>query len=129
MNILLVYYKKYKIQGLKAPESVTIVTNKYEADNNIVKQFIDENIVAGTSKECITKDELKNIFQKDYALKSHFGKLSGFVTQLENALCSEMKLDLNLLIYLSSLYPLLVYLFLMLHQMDYILNHLHINHY
>ena len=95
MNILLVYYKKYKIQGLKAPESVTIVTNKYEADNNIVKQFIDENIVAGTSKECITKDELKNIFQKDYALKSHFGKLSGFVTQLENALCSEMKMDLK----------------------------------
>lgn len=93
MNILLTYYKKYRRDGLNPPPSVTKVTKKYEADNNIIKQFIDENIVQGSLKDCITKEELKSIFSKEYALKSHFGKLSNFITQLENALCCEMKVD------------------------------------
>jgi len=93
MNILLVYYRKYRVEKLHPPEKVMKVTQKYEADNNIIKQFVEEKIVAGTSKNCITKDELKDIFNKEYALKSHFKKLSNFVTQLENVLCCEMTLD------------------------------------
>jgi P4 family phage/plasmid primase-like protien len=93
MNILLNYYRLYKDESLKPPEAVIKVTKKFEADNNIIKQFIDENIVQGTSKDFITRDEIKGLFSKEYALKSHFGKLSNFITQLENTLCVEMKLD------------------------------------
>jgi len=76
MNILLEYYKLYRQDGLKPPESVIRVTKKFEMDNNIIKQFIDENIVVGTQKEFITKEELKEIFIKDYGLRGHFKKLS-----------------------------------------------------
>jgi phage/plasmid-associated DNA primase len=93
MNILLEYYKLYRQDGLKPPESVIRVTKKFEMDNNIIKQFIDENIVVGTQKEFITKEELKEIFIKDYGLRGHFKKLSSFITQLENSLCCEMKID------------------------------------
>jgi P4 family phage/plasmid primase-like protien len=93
MNILLEYYKLYRQDGLKPPESVVRVTKKFEMDNNIIKQFIDENIVVGTQKEFITKEELKEIFIKDYGLRGHFKKLSSFITQLENSLCCEMKID------------------------------------
>lgn len=93
MNILLVYYNMYKLEGLRPPHNVVKITKKFEADNDIIKQFIDENIVSGGPKDCITKEELKSLFVKDYALKSHFGKLSSFITQLENLLCTEMKVD------------------------------------
>jgi phage/plasmid-associated DNA primase len=93
MNILLEYYKLYRQDGLKPPQSVIRVTKKFEMDNNIIKQFIDENIVVGTQKEFITKEELKEIFIKDYGLRGHFKKLSSFITQLENSLCCEMKID------------------------------------
>ena len=93
INILLVYYKKYKMSGLIPPDNVAKVTKKFEADNDIIKQFVDENIVVGGPKDFITKEELKTLFTKDYALKNHFGKISSFITQLENILCSEMKID------------------------------------
>jgi P4 family phage/plasmid primase-like protien len=93
MNILLNYYRVYKREGLIPPEPVMKVTIKFEADNNIIKQFIDENVVSGKQNDFITKEELKMIFSKDYTLKSHFGKLGNFITQLENTLCAEMKLD------------------------------------
>jgi P4 family phage/plasmid primase-like protien len=93
MCILLNYYRLYKSEGLKPPEDVVKVTKKFEADNNIIKQFIDENILIGKPSDFITKEELKALFTKEYALKAHFGKLANFITQLENSLCCEMKLD------------------------------------
>jgi P4 family phage/plasmid primase-like protien len=94
MSILLDYYKKYKEYSLKPPDSVVKVTKKYEANNNIIKQFIDENIIVGNIKtDFITKEELRLLYNKDQALKSHFGKLQNFIAQLENAICTEFKLD------------------------------------
>lgn len=91
--ILLHYYKLYKEEGLTPPEPVVRVTKKYENDNNIIKQFIDENIVPGTKQDCITKEELKDMFKADSILKSSFGKFTTFLKQLENALCTEFRVD------------------------------------
>jgi P4 family phage/plasmid primase-like protien len=93
MCILLDYYRSYKDEGLIAPEPVVHVTKKYENDNNIIKQFIDENIVAGNKQDSISKDQLKEIYKSDSILKSSFGKYIAFHKQLENALCTEFKLD------------------------------------
>lgn len=94
MNILLNYYKIYKEEGLSPPEPVLQVTKKYENDNNIIKQFIDENICIGTKNDSITKDQLKELFKADYTtLKSAFGKFTTFYKQLENGLCTEFKQD------------------------------------
>ncbi len=93
MCILLRYYKLYREEGLIPPDEVLKVTKKYENDNNAIKQFIDENIISGQKTDFITKDELKNIYKTDYFLKSNFGKFIHFITQLENALCCEFKLD------------------------------------
>jgi len=93
MNILIYYYKIYKEEGLIPPEPVMQVTKKYENDNNIIKQFIDENIVHGTKHDSITKDQLKEIFKGDYTLRSTFGKFTTFYKQFENAVCSEFKPD------------------------------------
>jgi P4 family phage/plasmid primase-like protien len=93
MNVLINYYKKYRQEGLHPPESVIKVTKKFEADNDIIKQFVQENISVGKNSDFITRDELKDLFNKEYALKAHFSKLSNFITQVENTLGSEMKLD------------------------------------
>lgn len=93
MCILLKYYKKYREEGLTPPEPVVVVTKKYENDNNIIKQFIDENIVPGTKSEYITKDELKQLYRADFTIKNNFGKFPNFIKQLENALCIEFVLD------------------------------------
>jgi phage/plasmid-associated DNA primase len=93
MNILIKYYRKYREEGLKPPQSVISVTRKYEANNNMIKQFIDEMIVTGTPKDFLVKDELKALFNKDYVLKSHFNQFGNFLVQLETALFSEFKLD------------------------------------
>lgn len=95
MCILLDYYQKYQEQGLKAPESITKITKKFEEDNDIMKQFVDENISIGGPKDIITREELKILYNKDYALKTHFNKFPSFITQLENALCTEMRIDLK----------------------------------
>lgn len=93
MCILINYYKIYKREGLIPPDNVLQVTKKYENDNNIIKQFIDENIVAGTKHDSITKDQLKEIFKSDYTLRTTFGKFTNFYKQFENALCTEFKQD------------------------------------
>jgi len=93
INLLIHYYRKYREEGLVPPEAVVAVTKKYEANNNIIKQFIDETVVTGTNKDFIVKDDLKTIFNRDYILKSHFGKFSNFISQLETALFSEFRLD------------------------------------
>ncbi len=93
MSILLNYYKIYKEEGLAPPDPVLQVTKKYENDNNIIKQFIDENIVAGMKHDFITKDQLKELFKSDSILKSSFGKFIAFQKNLENALCTEFRLD------------------------------------
>ena len=95
MNILLNYYKLYREEGLIAPESITRVTKKFEADNDTIKQFIDENISIGGPKDIITREELKILFNKDYTLKTNFGKFPNFVNQLENALCTELRTDVK----------------------------------
>ena len=69
------------------------VTKKYENDNNIIKQFIDENVIVATRQDFITKDQLKDIFKGDYTVRSTFGKFNNFIKQLENALCTEFRLD------------------------------------
>jgi len=93
MCILLNYYKVYRLEGLIPPIPVLNVTKKYENDNNIIKQFIDENIVLGDKQDFITKDKLKEIYKSDYTIRSTFGKFTIFIKQLENALCTEFKLD------------------------------------
>jgi P4 family phage/plasmid primase-like protien len=93
MSILLNYYKIYRLEGLIPPQPVLNVTKKYENDNNIIKQFIDENIVIGDKQDFITKDKLKEIYKSDYTIRSTFGKFTVFIKQLENALYTEFKLD------------------------------------
>jgi P4 family phage/plasmid primase-like protien len=93
MCILLDYYKLYRYEGLIPPIPVLNVTKKYENDNNIIKQFIDENIVLGDKQDFITKDRLKEIYKSDYTIRSTFGKFTVFIKQLENSLCTEFKLD------------------------------------
>jgi len=93
MNILISFYKLYRIEGIIPPISVSKVTQKFEADNDIIKQFVEENISIGKPSDFITREELKVLFNKEYSLKSHFNKLSNFITQIENTLCCEMKLD------------------------------------
>lgn len=93
MCILLDYYKIYRLEGLMPPIPVLNVTKKYENDNNIIKQFIDENIVLGDKQDFITKDRLKDMYKSDYTIRSTFGKFTIFIKQLENALCTEFKLD------------------------------------
>lgn len=95
MCILLDYYTVYREEGLKAPETITKITKKFEQDNDTIKQFIDENISIGGSKDIITRDELKILYNKDYTLKAHFNTFPSFITQLENALCTEMRVDLR----------------------------------
>ena len=99
MSILLDYYKIYRQEGIKPPPSVVAVTKKYENDNNIIKDFIDEYIQEGNKNEYITKEELKTIYKNDYTLKSSFGKFNNFIGRLENALCTEFKMDAKKKIY------------------------------
>ena len=63
MCILIDYYKLYKTESLLPPIPVLQVTKKYENDNNIIKQFIEENIVIGEKSDYITKDQLKEIYK------------------------------------------------------------------
>lgn len=93
MCILLDFYKLYTKEGLEPPVSVLKVTKKYENDNNIIKQFIDENIVLGSRQDFITKEQLKEIFKSDFTIRNTFGKFNNFAKQLENALCTEFRLD------------------------------------
>ena len=93
MCILIDYYKLYKTESLLPPIPVLQVTKKYENDNNIIKQFIEENIVIGEKSDYITKDQLKDIYKSDFTMRSTFGKFNLFVKQLENGLCTEFKLD------------------------------------
>jgi phage/plasmid-associated DNA primase len=93
MCILLDYYKLYKRDGLIPPGPVLKVTKKYENDNNIIKQFIEENIIVCNKQEFITKDQLKDTYKSDYTIRNTFGKFNVFLKQLENGLCTEFKLD------------------------------------
>jgi P4 family phage/plasmid primase-like protien len=93
MCILLEYYKLYMEEGLVPPLEVMRVTKKYENENNLIKQFIDENITVASKQEFLTKDQLKEMYKSDSILKSSFGKFNLFQKQLENGLCSEFKLD------------------------------------
>jgi hypothetical protein len=69
------------------------VYKKYENDNNTIKQFIDENIVAGERHDSVTKEELKTLFRSDFTIRNTFGKFATFIKQFENALCTEFRLD------------------------------------
>lgn len=93
MCILIDYYRLYKNKGLIPPLPVLQVTKKYENDNNIIKQFIDENIVIGERGDFITKDQLKEIYKTDFTIRNTFGKFTVFIKQLENGLCTEFRLD------------------------------------
>jgi P4 family phage/plasmid primase-like protien len=93
MSILLEYYRLYKEEGLSPPLPVLQVTKKYENENNIIKQFIDENVVVGDKHAFILKEDLKTIYKADSIMKTSFGKFNVFLKQLENALCTEFKLD------------------------------------
>ena len=93
--ILRDYYKLYKKTGLNAPKEVMKVTMKYENDNNIIKQFQEENLIKSTKKHYITKERLKEIYKNDSILKRAFPKFSFFITQLESTLCSEFIRDNN----------------------------------
>ena len=104
MCVLLNYYKIYRSEGITPPLSVVKVTKKYENDNNLIKDFVDEYIQESDKSESITKDDLKNIYKNDYTLKANFGKFNNFISRLENALCVEFKLDSKRRIYKLSGY-------------------------
>ena len=91
--ILFDYYKLYKIEGLAPPEPVLQVTKKYENDNNIIKQFIDEHLTLGSKHDFISKEQFKDLFKSDYTIRGTFGKFTNFIKQLENALCAEFRAD------------------------------------
>lgn len=93
MCILRDYYVFYRDEGLFPPYEVEKITKKYELNNNNIKMFIDENIIGGNKSDTISKEELKEIYRNDYNLKSSFPKFNIFLSQLEIALNSEMKLD------------------------------------
>ena len=93
MSILLHYYRLYKTEGLRPPFDVIKVTKKYEADNDIMQSFIEENIQKGSKNDFITKEELKTLYKNDFVLKSSFNKFNIFLGRLEIALLSEFKLD------------------------------------
>jgi P4 family phage/plasmid primase-like protien len=93
MCIILDYYKLYKSEGLSPPDHVLKVTKKYENDNNVIKQFVDEHISVGSKHDFITKDQLKEMYTSDYTIRSTFGKFTNFIKQLENALCVEFRSD------------------------------------
>jgi P4 family phage/plasmid primase-like protien len=93
MCILLDYYIMYKENGLIPPGPVLQVTRKYEKDNNIIKQFIEENLIQSSKENYITKEQMKNMYKNDYTLRSAFKKTTLFLQQLENSLCSEFRLD------------------------------------
>ena len=99
MNILIYYYQIYREEGLTPPAPVIQVTKKYENDNNLIKDFVDEYIQQADKTEFITKEELKTMYKNDYSLKSNFGKFNNFISRLENALCTEFKLDTKKKIY------------------------------
>lgn len=93
MCIILDYYKVYKSEGLSPPDHVLQVTKKYENDNNIIKQFVDEHIITGSKHDFITKEQLKELYTSDYTIRSTFKKFTNFIKQLENALCVEFRSD------------------------------------
>ena len=92
MCILIDYYKIYRAEGLEPPRSVLKVTKRYEDNNNNIKTFIEENIVKATKTDFITLDEIKNIYKTDQIIRNSFPKVNNFISQLENALCSEFKI-------------------------------------
>ena len=94
MNIMIYYYGIYKREGLTPPERVVQVTKKYENNNNVIKAFVDDNLTVTHSKnEYITKSELKNLYKADYTVRNSFPKFTNFVTDFENYMCSEFKMD------------------------------------
>jgi P4 family phage/plasmid primase-like protien len=44
MSILLEYYKKYKDEGISEPEEVTKCTKEYQKSNDVISEFIDDQI-------------------------------------------------------------------------------------
>lgn len=55
MAILIDYYKKYKIEGLKEPDTVIKYTREYQMKSDILLEYIDENIeVSDDSKDVLT---------------------------------------------------------------------------
>jgi P4 family phage/plasmid primase-like protien len=99
MCILLDYYKMYRAEGLIPPEKVILVTKKYENDNNVIKQFIDENVIIDKNGE-ITREELKEYYDnRTYDLRTHFKNFKTFISYIENGLCIEFKLDRRRSIY------------------------------
>lgn len=93
MCILIDFYKLYRKEGLIPPLPVLQVTKKYENDNNIIKQFIDENLKVGEKTDFITRDIIREKYKADYTMRTTFTKFHTFIKQLENALCTEFRLD------------------------------------
>lgn len=89
-HILLHYYKKYRKDGLLVPESIKLSSIKYQLNNNIIKQFVDENIIKDTNAK-ILKSELVEIFSKNFVLKNHFNNFQNFLEHLSNELNIELK--------------------------------------
>ena len=96
MNMMLNYYKIYKVEGLVPPEIVRTITKKYESDNNVIKQFSEEKLQKTTLRSnYVSKEQLRDEYNRDPILKQAFGKFSSFLIQLENTMCSEFKKDKN----------------------------------
>jgi hypothetical protein len=94
----------YASNGLIVPPIIIDSTKKYESNNNIMKQFIDENIEVGDSKSKIYKTELVNIFNKDSILKEHFENFQNFSEYLQNGLYTEFKRGKNKKPYIQGFY-------------------------
>lgn len=83
MSILIDYYKRYREEGLHVPECVQAVTRRYETNNNIIKQFVDDYLIRSKTG-VLSRDELKEIFISDDTLRTSFDRrFNKFIQQLE----------------------------------------------
>lgn len=89
-HILLKYYKQYIDHGLEVPDEINQASENYKMSNNIIKQFIDENIKKDKDG-IILKSELSELFSKNSILKNHFSTFQNFTEHLANELKTDFK--------------------------------------
>jgi P4 family phage/plasmid primase-like protien len=82
MGLLLQYYNIYINERLLEPESVMRVTTQYLNDNNVIYEFVSENLVV-EPKGRISLSELQTLFDDNESIRHYFKKFILFRRQLE----------------------------------------------
>lgn len=93
MLILKKYFRMYIERGglPPAPYAVVEATRKYEADNNLIAQFIAERVRKGEPGDCITQTELTEAHRADFELRRAFPKVSDFRSHIAGELDLEFE--------------------------------------